>query len=216
MAWREGKIDSDAVWRRVEPFEGADSARVRYLTLLEAQRLLQACDASFAKLVRGALETGARYGELCKVLVSDFNHDSGTLAVRVSKGGKPRHIILTKAGVQFFQDLTRDRAGSETLFVKDNGHAWRASHQAEPTAKANAKAGVHPPINFHGLRHTWASHAVMNGIPLMIVAKNLGHSDTRMVEKHYGHLAQSYVANEIREKAPNFASADCVPDGGAM
>jgi hypothetical protein len=29
----------------------------------------------------------------------------------------------------------------------------------------------------------------MNGVPLMVVAKNLGHTDTRMVEKHYGHLA---------------------------
>jgi hypothetical protein len=31
----------------------------------------------------------------------------------------------------------------------------------------------------------------MNGVPLMVVAKNLGHADTRMVEKHYGHLAPS-------------------------
>jgi hypothetical protein len=35
----------------------------------------------------------------------------------------------------------------------------------------------------------------MNGVPLMVVAKNLGHADTRMVEKHYGHLAPSYVAD---------------------
>jgi integrase len=44
----------------------------------------------------------------------------------------------------------------------------------------------------------------MADMPLMIVAKNLGHSSTRMVEKHYGHLAPSYVADEIREKAPKF------------
>jgi len=37
-----------------------------------------------------------------------------------------------------------------------------------------------------------------------VVAKNLGHADTRMVEKHYGHLAPSYVADEIRTKAPRF------------
>jgi hypothetical protein len=43
--------------------------------------------------------------------------------------------------------------------------------------------------SFHALRHTWASLAVMGGVPLLVVAKNLGHVDTRMVEKHYGHLA---------------------------
>jgi hypothetical protein len=44
----------------------------------------------------------------------------------------------------------------------------------------------------------------MNGVPLMIVAKNLGHNDTRMVEKHYGHLAPSYEASAIRAGAPRF------------
>jgi len=44
----------------------------------------------------------------------------------------------------------------------------------------------------------------MGGVPLMVVARNLGHSDTRMVEKHYGHLAESYVADEIRKNAPRF------------
>jgi site-specific recombinase XerD len=51
---------------------------------------------------------------------------------------------------------------------------------------------------------SWASHAVMNGAPLMVVAKNLGHADTRMVEKHYGHLAPSFIADAIRAGAPRY------------
>ena len=47
----------------------------------------------------------------------------------------------------------------------------------------------------------------MNGVPLMVVAKNLGHVDTRMVEKHYGHLSASYIADEIRRAAPRFGVA---------
>ena len=38
----------------------------------------------------------------------------------------------------------------------------------------------------------------MAGAPLLVVAKNLGHSDTRMVEKHYGHLAPNYIADTVR------------------
>jgi hypothetical protein len=41
-------------------------------------------------------------------------------------------------------------------------------------------------------------------VPLLVVAKNLGHSDTRMVEKHYGHLAPSYIVDAIRAGAPKF------------
>jgi hypothetical protein len=44
----------------------------------------------------------------------------------------------------------------------------------------------------------------MAGMPLMIVARNLGHRDTRMVERHYGHLARDFVADAIRRSAPRF------------
>jgi hypothetical protein len=44
----------------------------------------------------------------------------------------------------------------------------------------------------------------MNGTPLFVVAKNLGHRDTKMVELHYGHLAASYVIEAIRAGAPRF------------
>jgi hypothetical protein len=38
----------------------------------------------------------------------------------------------------------------------------------------------------------------MKGVPLAVIAAELGHSDTRMVENHYGHLALSYVAETVR------------------
>jgi hypothetical protein len=38
----------------------------------------------------------------------------------------------------------------------------------------------------------------MRGVPLAVIAAQLGHADTRMVEKHYGHLAPSYIADTVR------------------
>ena len=75
-------------------------------------------------------------------------------------------------------------------------------------AEACTRAKIKPAISFHILRHTWASHAVMNGVPLLVVAKNLGHADTRMVEKHYGHLAPSFIADAIRAGAPRYRVKD--------
>jgi len=59
-------------------------------------------------------------------------------------------------------------------------------------------------VNFNQLRHTWASLALMNGTPLLVVAENLGHSDTRMVERHYGHITREYAKDRIQEGAPRF------------
>jgi hypothetical protein len=47
----------------------------------------------------------------------------------------------------------------------------------------------------------------MARIQLLVVAKNLGHADTRMVEKHYGHLAPSYIRDAIRAGAPRFGTS---------
>lgn len=203
-AFVDGKVPSDLAWRKVKPFKAVDAARIRYLTVPEAKRLLNACNPDFRSLVQAALETGARYGELAKLTVADFNPDVGTVNIRQSKSGKPRHIVLTDEGKAFFRQLTAGRPGDELTLQKADGSMWRMSHQLRPMADAVHRAKINPPISFHGLRHTWASHATMNGVPLLVIAKNLGHSDTRMVEKHYGHLAPSYVADAIRAGAPKF------------
>ena len=44
----------------------------------------------------------------------------------------------------------------------------------------------------------------MAGVPMGVIAAQLGHSDTRMTEKHYAHLAPSYVADTIRAYLPKF------------
>ena len=75
-------------------------------------------------------------------------------------------------------------------------------------AGACERAKIKPAISFHILRHTWASLAVMNGTPLLVVAKNLGHTDTRMVERHYGHLATSFIADAIKAGAPRYRVRD--------
>ena len=61
---------------------------------------------------------------------------------------------------------------------------------------------VIPAASFHTLRRTYAPLMVMDAVPLMVVARNLDHADTRMVEKHYGHLATSYVREAIRAAKP--------------
>jgi len=77
--------------------------------------------------------------------------------------------------------------------------------------EACRRAKIKPAVGFHQLRHTYASLSIMGdraskrpGVPLIVVAHNLGHRDTRMVEKHYGHLADTYMDAAIREGAPRF------------
>ena len=199
----------DAWGRKLKPFREVETARVRYLSLAEAQRLLNVCDEDFRPLVRAALETGCRYSELARLEVHDFNKDAGTVTIRKSKTSKARHVMLTDEGEAFFKTHCAKRAGDALLFTHANGTGWKTSEQARVMNAANTHARLKPRITFHGLRHTWASLSVMAGVPLLVVAKNMGHADTRMVEKHYGHMAPSHVRDAIRAGAPKFGS---VPD----
>ena len=204
LAFNDGKVASDHAWRKVRPFKKVDRARVRYLSIAECKRLINACDPDFRRIVTAALCTGCRYGELARLTVADFNPNSGTIGIRESKSGKPRHVVLTDEGRAFFAELTAGRSGDEVMLRKADGAAWEKSHQLRPMAEAVKRAKIKPSISFHGLRHSWASLSVMAGVPPMVVAKNLGHTDTRMVEKHYGHLSPSYAADAIRSGAPRF------------
>lgn len=44
------------------------------------------------------------------------------------------------------------------------------------------------PITMHKLRHTQASYLIAKGVPLQVVAKRLGHTNTNMIQRVYGHL----------------------------
>jgi integrase len=197
-AYRERRCSSDDAWRSVRAFREVDAARLRYLSDEEARRLTNACSPDFRALVTGALLTGCRYGELASMIVRDFNPDAGTLQVRRSKGGKPRHVVLAQEGRDFVAALAAGRPGSARLYLRDSGKAWAKSEQQRPLTAACAVARIDPAINFHSLRHSYASRLVMRGVPLSVVAAQLGHADTRMVEKHYGHLAPSYIAETVR------------------
>lgn len=200
FALTEEKVVSDRAWARVAPFEKVAAARLRYLSLAECKRLINASEPDFRPLVQAALQTGCRYQELARLRVADFNPDVGTLLIRMSKTGKARHVVLTEEGGQFFAQLATGRSGDAPIL----GREWPTSNQARPMRQACERAKIEPRISFHGLRHTWASLSVMAGMPLMVVARNLGHADTGMVEKYYGHLSPSYVADEIRAHAPRF------------
>jgi integrase len=206
-AFHAGKVTSDAAWRKVRAFRETGAVRVGYLHLDESRRLLNACAPDFRNLVRGALVTGARYGELCRADVGDFNADASALLIRASKSGKSRWIPLDDAGAQFLVTMTAGRPLDAPLFPRADGGRWGPSHQARPLLAACQAARI-APCGFHTLRHTYATHRVMAGMPLIAVANVLGHTTTRMVERHYGHLSPSYIREAVRATALDLGPID--------
>lgn len=121
--------------------------------------------------------------------------------MRISKGGKPRHVVLTLEGRDFAAAIAAGKPGGARLLTRSSGRPWPKSERQRPIPAACTAARIDPAANFHRLRHTYASRLAMKGVPLAVIAAQLGHSDTRMVEKHYGHLAPSYAAETVRARS---------------
>jgi integrase len=218
FAFAEGRVADDSAWRRVKPFRSVDAARVRTLTAAEAGRFIAACGPEFQPLVRAALATGCRYGELTRLKVGDVDLRSRNVFIAESKSGRPRRVPLTDEGVEIFQEACGARAADESIFLRDSFsrpgtgkcnvkclRPWRASEQRRLMLEASKAAGLEP-ITFHELRHTYASMLVSAGVAIAFVAEVLGHSDTRMVSVHYSHLAPSTVADAVRANLPRLAA----------
>jgi integrase len=207
-AFQEGKVMADEPWRKVKPFREADSALIRYLSADECKRLVNACPADLRAIVQGALVTGCRYGELTRMVAADFKAEAGTVTVRLSKAGRVRHVVLAEEGRTHFTSLAAGRAPRDPIFLRSDRKVWAASHQQRPLFGASRVAKIDPPATFHVLRHTYASSLAMKGVQIGVIAAQLGHSDTRMTEKHYAHLSPNYVADTIRAALPALANVE--------
>jgi integrase len=161
-AFRAGRVSSDAAWKRLRKFEGVDAARTRFLSIAESVRLLNACDPDLRNLVRAALETGCRFGELARLVVTDFNSDVGALAIRKSKTNRARHVVLTDEGVAFFRALTAGRSGGDLMLTRARRRAV-AAHECGPDDGRRGRA-----------RENHAANYVSRHAPFLRVALDYG------------------------------------------
>jgi integrase len=200
LAFRDGKVSTDDAWRRVQPFQQVDAAKVRYLTDEEGRRLVNACPIDLRAIVTAALVTGCRYGELIELRAGDFDPDTATLHIRQSKAGKGRTAPLTDDAARFFSGAAAGKASGALLLLREDATAWGKSHQFRRIRDACAGANITPAVSFHILRHTFASRLARQRVPMNVIAAALGNSEA-ICSKHYAHLAPGYVADTIRQHA---------------
>ena len=203
-AYYDELVDDNTAWKRVKPFENADEPIVRFLTEGECGRLINTCEPNFRLLVKAALFTGARYGELSNLKFEDVNLETSQIFIRPSKSGKGRHIPLSDEGLDFFESLTIGKCYGDVVFTRSDGSVWGKDYQHRPLKEACDKAKINPTIGFHELRHTYASLLAQRGADLLTISKLLGHADTRITSRHYAHLCDKTLANTVKSLLPDF------------
>ncbi len=203
-AHKHGHVHSDWAWRSIRPYKNVMHTNdVRYLSQGEVVALLSEARADAQQFFSGGLLTGCRIGDLINMRVLDFHPKVRRISIVAGKTERRYHIPLSKEGFKFFEDHTRGRDKKDWMFVREGNVQWSYYQVRTRFSEAAQRAGIDPRPTPHSLRHTYATRAVMAGIPLRVVADLLGHSDTTMVEIFYLHLTPDYVDREVEEKMPD-------------
>lgn len=106
-----------------------------------------------------------------------------------TKSGKARYIPILDTLVPFLRELALKRGGNKLVFPEEDGEPRSKSCARFPFKQAAKRAGLPDALRFHDLRHTFASHWVLDGGDIFRLSKILGHSNVVITQKVYAHLA---------------------------
>lgn len=198
-AWDNAHIATERPWRCLKRVSVNHSPRTVFLTRAECNRLLDKCTPALQKLVLAGLYSGCRIGELANLRVEDVGHQIFGIRVAAFKRSPARFVFLPDEGMAFFLNCCEGKSGRDFVLLSDKLNVWRKQHSSL-FRRAVAKAKLPSEFVFHGLRHTYASDLVRQGVPLEVIARQLGHADIKTVSSTYGHLAEQFREEQIRTR----------------
>ncbi|MGE4558292.1 MAG: tyrosine-type recombinase/integrase [Desulfovibrionaceae bacterium] len=166
-----------------------DNTVTEDLTAEELQNLLGAIDRHedqrIANLMRLALYTGMRRGELFRLQWRDVNLERKTVTISDPKGGKSQTIPLSPLAVEVLKETPRFE--SEYVFPNKKGGKLTdiKRHLNKIRERADLPEGFRP---LHGLRHVYASMLASSGqVDMYTLQKLLTHKSAAMTQR-YAHL----------------------------
>jgi integrase len=168
--------------------------RVRWLTPMQAQRLIAELPEHLAEMVRFSLATGLRQKNVVRLEWSqvDIGRRAAWIHADQAKARKAIPVALNDTAL----DVLKRQAGKhlQAVFTFEgkpvgqvNTKAWR---------KALVRAGIED-FRWHDLRHTWASWLTQNGVPLNAL-QEMGAWQTGEMVRRYAHLAPEQFARHAQ------------------
>lgn len=188
---RLGEWDALNPLENVRQFRTEESEMV-YLTREQIDSLLEECILSSAKdlemIVRICLSTGARWGEAEKLKRSQIT--AGKITFIKTKGKRNRTIPLCPIII--------------AELPKKNGSLFSPCYYAFRSALA--RAGIELPAGQlpHVLKHTFASHFMMNEGNILVLQKILGHTDIKMTMR-YAPFAPNHLEEALKLNPLNYS-----------
>lgn len=162
-------------------------------------------DASILELLYA---TGVRVSELVAFNVQDIDFEESFIRAW-GKGAKERIVYLYPEALANLRayvggaraELVSSKKGETALYVNQRGERLTRQWVWNILKTAAKKSGVDTDITPHTLRHSFATHLLMNGASLRHVQELLGHSNISTTQM-YTHLTNSHIRDEYEQSHP--------------
>ena len=158
--------------------------------------LIEWPDKVIASLVRFAMVTGIRRGELLKLQWQDVDLEHKFMSLYDPKGKANQTLPLSDEAIKILEDIPREY---ETSWIFYGQSGKQRSDFREQWNSIKKAAELPKTFRFHGLRHNFASQLVSSGTDLYTVSKLLTHKSTAVTQR-YAHLADGHL-REAANKA---------------
>jgi integrase len=186
---------------------------IDYLSPDECEVLISHANGVIQEMALMALRTGMRQGELRGLQWSSVNWLTRSIAVRHSrddsrkilvspKSNRTRHIPLDS---EVYAMLYQRKKDTGYVFLPIDGRPFTKDRLCAAMRKLCKKAGLRK-IGWHTLRHTFASHLAMRGVPLPAIKELMGHA-TITTTMRYAHVAPSTLRAAIEMLNPKMTIA---------
>lgn len=178
-----------------------EQSKERFLTSEEIQNLVRVLDESeidksesiyFLNLIRLLIHTGARVSEIKTAKWEWIDFENGLLNLPDSKTGK-KIIYLSPAAIDILKKTPRIKDNPHIIVGQVEGNCL--NNEQKPWRRVRKLAKLDE-LRIHDIRHTFASLCIEQGYSLQMVAKLLGHADTRMSER-YAHLTKTSIQEAV-------------------
>lgn len=181
----------DLYWKREKKYE------FEYWTLEDFKKFISVVDdKQSANTFTFLYFTGVRIGEAVALTWDDIDFEKRTFSINktfsiiTQETTTPKtssSIRLLKFGQLIYDVLKSQKELSSGRFVFPNiTFTYKRSHFKEWVKKA----GV-PELSYHGFRHSFASLMLSRGVPITVVSKYLGHSNSQTTLETYSHFLKS-------------------------
>jgi len=149
-------------------------------------------DREFRDVVSFMLAAGARPQEARAIEARHYDQENQRIVFgrEESKGKKRQRVIYLDERSQGIVDRLVERYAEGPIFRNTRGNPW-TKDAFNCRFKRLKKALNMPQLCAYACRHSFAHWKLTNGHDAHVVAKLMGHVDSRMVETRYGHLEQS-------------------------